>query len=125
MNFIKGTLKESDEKAFFSTRAFSYEIPEAMVGGIREGMTSPEIILGVRPEDINLFREKKPKTIEGVVYVIEPMGSELLVSIMLGDNEIIAKTPPTFAAKTDEHLWINFDNTRIHFFDTKTELTIV
>jgi multiple sugar transport system ATP-binding protein len=125
MNFIRGTFKEADGKAYFATSTFSYEIPEAMASKIEKGMTSKEIILGVRPEDIDLFRDERPKTIEGVVYVIEPMGSELLVSMKIGDDKIIAKTPPTFVAKTDEHLWVNFDNTRIHFFDTKTEVTII
>ncbi|MBC8101369.1 MAG: ABC transporter ATP-binding protein [Cytophagales bacterium] len=78
------------------------------------------LMLGVRPEDIALSREPKPEFLAVEVYVVEPLGSENILSILLGGHLLKARTAPTFPARVGETLFARVDQTRAHLFDTQT-----
>ncbi|GAB4463445.1 MAG: ABC transporter ATP-binding protein [Armatimonadaceae bacterium] len=77
------------------------------------------LVLGVRPEDIVLSREPKPEFIPAEVYVVEPLGSEKIVNLILAGHIIKARTPPTFAAAAGETLHMRIDQSRSHLFDAE------
>jgi multiple sugar transport system ATP-binding protein len=81
-----------------------------------------ELILGVRPEDISLGRKRTlEKLVEAEVYVTEPLGSEVIVDLKVGDNLVKAKTTPDFAMSIGEKVWIGFSKEKMHLFDKKPE----
>ena len=54
-----------------------------------------EVYLGVRPEHLKILRRQEPGTFKGVVYVVEPLGSEQIVDVTVDDTVVKIKAPPT------------------------------
>jgi multiple sugar transport system ATP-binding protein len=76
-----------------------------------------ELTLGVRPEDIALFRDRRPGALRGAVYVSEPLGDRTIVDVKLGEAIVKVKAPPTFVAEPGQPLWLEFAVDRLHLFD--------
>ena len=47
--------------------------------------------LGIRPEDIRIVAADAPGAVPGEVYVVEPMGSETFVDVMVGGERLSAR----------------------------------
>ena len=113
-------------ECFIDAAVFTLPIPGTIGDAIKQQATSYELILGVRPENILVHKKRIPAAnIEGEVYVLEPLGSEIILDLKVGENLIKAKTPPDFRVNTGDRVWLSFDMNRIHVFDKKTEKAIV
>ena len=126
MNFMDCTITEKNRSCFLDTGTFILPIPDDISKIIKEEATSSELILGVRPEDISLGKKRTPKKIvEAEVYVTEPLGSEIIVDLKVGDNLVKVKTTPDFEISIGEKAWIGFDKEKMHLFDKKTGKAII
>jgi multiple sugar transport system ATP-binding protein len=74
-------------------------------------------ILGVRPEDVLLRRAAGEGTVPGDVFVVEDLGNERLVTLDLGGQFVVARTPSDYPADMGDRLWFGFDPERAHLFD--------
>jgi len=125
MNFLSCSFIEENGGGYLDVGSFRYDASE-LKDAIKSGASSSELILGVRPEDTSLSREKNlQSSIEAKVYVTEPLGSEVIVDLRVGDNIVKVKAPPEFTMNIGEKVWIGFNRDRIHLFDRKTEKAIV
>jgi multiple sugar transport system ATP-binding protein len=77
-------------------------------------------ILGVRPEEVALSREGGPGQIPGEVFVVEDLGNERFVTLDIGGQFVVARTPADDVAEMGERLWFGFDPERAHLFDRAT-----
>lgn len=126
MNFIDCTFIEREEGAFLEASTFTLPIPDTVRDAIKERATGPELVLGVRPEDIKLYRKQTPSAnISGQVYVVEPLGSELIYDLKIEDSLVKAKAPSDFKVEMGEKIWLSFSIEKIHIFDKRTEETII
>jgi multiple sugar transport system ATP-binding protein len=82
-----------------------------------------EIVLGVRPEDLQPVASHE-SVLEAKVEVIEPVGNEVFLNLRFGDNTLVSRVPPQHmpAPSTSVHLGFNTD--RLHFFDAESGLRI-
>jgi len=93
---------------------------------ISKGKTGNEMILGIRPTDVIILKEKgKDNLIEGKVDVVELIGDEIIVDAGVGEDIVRAVAPRRFPVKVDEKVWLRFDMDRVHLFDKQTERAIV
>ena len=125
-NFMDCTFTEKNGSCYLDAGTFILPIPDDISKIIKEKATSSELTLGVRPEDISLGRKRTPeKLVEAEVYVTEPLGSEVIVDLKVGDNLVKVKTTPDFSMSIGERVWIGFNKEKIHLFDKKTEKAII
>lgn len=86
--------------------------------------SGPELVLGVRPEDITLRREHSGEATSEFtpveVYVVEPLGAENIIDVRLAGQMFKVRTPPTFTARVGETLLMRIDQSRSHLFDKAT-----
>jgi multiple sugar transport system ATP-binding protein len=77
----------------------------------------------VRPEDLHVAggADSPQHTIDTVVDVVEPLGSEILLDVKSGTTTLVARVEPTVRAKVHEHVRLAMNPERLHFFDSKTE----
>lgn len=76
-----------------------------------------EILLGVRPEDIEVLSSKKSGAdLEIVVESVEPLGSSIVVSSLVNNRIFRLVMPPERAVEPGNHLWLELDETKMHFF---------
>jgi multiple sugar transport system ATP-binding protein len=126
MNLLDCTLTEKDGSCFLDAGTFILPIPDDICKIIKEKAIGSELILGVRPEDISLGKRRTPeKLIKAEVYVTEPLGSEVIVDLKVGDTLFKAKTNLDFTISLGEKVWIGFNKEKMHLFDKKTEKAII
>ena len=91
------------------------------------GSRPPDATLGVRPHDLAVVPRDTGDT-DGVVDVVEPRGSELLLYIRLGAGgdgpEIRVITPPDLEVVPDQVVGLRFDRGRLHAFDRESRRRI-
>ena len=79
--------------------------------------------LGVRPHDVTLV-PPGAGTLDALVDVVEPRGSELLVYLRLGSDgsgpELRVITPPETSVEAEQVVGVRLDPTRLHWFDQKS-----
>lgn len=80
---------------------------------------SKNVILGIRPEDILVTREKKEiNSFECSVYFKQSMGVEDILNLKVTDELIFrAIAPPKLMVGVGETLYANFQMNRSHIFD--------
>ncbi|MGQ9609366.1 MAG: ABC transporter ATP-binding protein [bacterium] len=126
MNFINCVYTQENGKVFLiaGNNDFKIEIPDEMQVKIRNSSTSPNLILGIRSEDI-FIKEASPDTIQAEVYIVEPLGSENIIDLKIGENILKAKTLPTFMPDVGQPVHVWFNKERMHIFDKNTEKAIL
>jgi multiple sugar transport system ATP-binding protein len=72
------------------------------------------LIVGIRPEHFSLaagggFRVRAD--------VVEPLGSDTLVFVRIGESDVVARLPPTLRIGAGDLLGLSANTERIHFFD--------
>ncbi len=87
------------------------------------------IIFGIRPEDIydKLFVQYAPpeNTLTATVEVVEPMGAEVFLHLMVGSHSVIARVGGHERPKVSQDMDVVFDMSKVHFFDPDTEAAII
>ena len=75
-------------------------------------------MVGVRPEDIQVFAARPGSdALPAQVSVIEPLGGETIVDLLVGPDIIKAIVPPAQQLSEGQAVWIKFDPDQIHLFD--------
>ena len=101
------------------------EVPAETVGRLRPYADS-EVAMGVRPEDMRVATGSDPAglCIEGVVEVVEKLGSEILLDMQVGADMLVAAVEPTVRAKRGDRLRLALNPDRLHFFDLASDAAI-
>jgi len=128
INFMTGRIRKKDRKYFFDEGAFQVKLLEAMYPKIAP-YDGQEVVLGIRSEDIydKLFAsESSPEnTVRATCEVVEPLGSEVYLYLSCGRHSFIARGGAHDRPEVNRDMDLVFDMSKVHFFDSKTEETII
>jgi multiple sugar transport system ATP-binding protein len=137
MNFVEGTVTEGG----LETKNFDVEFDHAAVpdAGVGDSLT-----LGIRPEDVHLARDadslsQPTRRIEVTTDVLEPMGDEIFVYLMLTEDaartmeddplsspdQLLMSVTPDTELREDETLDVVLDRSKIHLFETDSGEALV
>jgi multiple sugar transport system ATP-binding protein len=117
MNFIEGKLEVAKGRTLF--RRGSLAIAVDGVPGAAASI-GREVVLGVRPEDIEVVRDSDD-SLESKVLLVSPLGAEQHLDLMLGDVELIARADKELEIAPGAVLPLHMAPRRIHLFDRATE----
>ncbi|MEV4087956.1 ABC transporter ATP-binding protein, partial [Nonomuraea fuscirosea] len=111
MNFVTGELADVDGVRVFRGGELTQEL-----GPYDEAPDDPAVVLGVRPEDVTL----SPTPVEGYqpgkVFVSEPLGPDVLVTVRIGGELLKARVPVPFRLGHDSTVYAGFNRERLHLF---------
>jgi multiple sugar transport system ATP-binding protein len=113
MNFIDG--KIAQEGAAFVHGTLRLKL-DARAGG-RGGR---KVVLGVRPEDVEVA-SVGPADLVGQVVLVSPLGSEQHVNVQLGDVELIVRAPKEARLAIGDRIGLTIDPRRLHLFDAASD----
>jgi ABC-type sugar transport system ATPase subunit len=82
---------------------------------------SDGLLLGVRPEHLVWAAASTP-LVEGTASVVEPLGSDTLVSLDVAGTALVARLPPRVVRRKGEAVRLTADPANLHFFDRSTGL---
>ncbi|MEM2110355.1 MAG: ABC transporter ATP-binding protein [Candidatus Bathyarchaeia archaeon] len=126
MNFIECSFSKRGEKGYLDAAEFRLELNEEITDVIEKEAANSELTLGMRPEDLSISREKtSANCFPGEVYVVEPLGTESIVDMKVGEYLLKVIEEPTFTANSGERFWITPNMDRIYLFDRKTGNAII
>ncbi|MCZ2808135.1 MAG: ABC transporter ATP-binding protein [Candidatus Bathyarchaeota archaeon] len=114
------------EPCSLDTGEFRYPLPED-VAKAAKNCTSDTCVMGVRPQDIFVYRDVKKKKglIKAVLDVVEPLGDTVILDFKIGDYLVKAVVSPDFKAEVGDEMWLEIPANKIHVFDKKTGITLV
>ena len=91
-----------------------------------KGYNKKNVILGIRPEDIEVSRERKvANSIKCSVYFKQSMGVEDILNLKIDNIFFKAVAPTKFMSKVGEVVYANINMNRVHLFDAETETCII
>jgi multiple sugar transport system ATP-binding protein len=127
MNFFRAKLVQADGGLAVDTGTFRVKLPREYhdaCGGYKD----KDVTLGIRPEDI---ADALPEDTEGqwekfkaVVEGIEPLGAEIVLEMVSGQQNFTARVAPDSKSRLGEEVEVYFNMRKIHLFDTKTQKVI-
>lgn len=126
MNFINAKLEKSGEKWIAEFEKYKLELSNNISYKINDSYNGKEVIIGIRPENILLHKEKIIESyIEAIIDVIEMVGSESYLYSNIGETQITIRINSNDDFKRDEKVYMELDMNKMHIFDKETEENIL
>ena len=137
MNFFNGTLLAKGDTLFFQEQtAGNPAVPKPLTFQLNDASAPPlrpyagkSVVFGIRPEDIvcNLPLPETPlgRTVEAVVEVVQPLGSETYLHLAGHAHSFVARVRATDHFNVSQKVSLAFDMRQAHFFDPALGTAIV
>ena len=125
MNLIPCSFIEENNSYFIECSAIKLPLVKDVGNLIRNNISSSEVILGVRPEDIDIIHGNEEGHATAHVLVTEPLGRDVVVTTDVGGNIIKIVTTPLKSPTPGEKIKIKFRTKKIHIFDKKFGKAII
>jgi len=129
MNFVDVDLQAGDGHLYATTPGFRIRVPDDRRQALQQyiGQT---VTLGVRPEHLiersRLNGNAPPDaTIPATVDVVENLGNEMLVYMTNNGMSLAARMDPDIKVERGQKIEVTAEPEKLHFFDPKSELTIL
>ncbi len=127
MNFINVNVEEVKDAIYLKTKEIEIKLNEEKGKELEEkGYIGKKIIMGIRPESLNLIEEPLVDTnyIEGKVDAIEMAGAESFIYLIVGEEKIITKVNSKKEPRKGDILKFDFGYDDIYLFDKESENSI-
>jgi multiple sugar transport system ATP-binding protein len=85
------------------------------------GDAQPDLMVGIRPENVLVARQETPGYIPVEAHIIEPLGAYDIVDLKLGQQLLRARTVSGYVGKAGDMVWAKLDEAQTHFFSARTE----
>jgi ABC-type sugar transport system ATPase subunit len=133
MNFLDCSVRREEGRVLLQGNGFRIPVDPAWFGRLRgTGRDSPALLMGIRPEHIRLHSGRdssRSGLIEGKVYVEEPLGTDVIFDIEIGDRIVrvraLADQTKALALKMGDTVFVELKPDSLYLFDSATEATIL
>ena len=126
MNLIPCTISEEGGEYYLAHSGFKYKLRSDIGKHVAERASSSEVIFGIRPEHVRIVLEEgMPYNAVADVMVIEPLGRDSVITVMVGDSTIKILTDPAIARRVGQRIKLEFPEDKIHIFDKKTGKALI
>ena len=84
-----------------------------------------EVTFGIRPEDVSLTPKfAQGAQITGTVEIVEPLGSEAILHVQIGEHNLIVRAEGRPAVEVGTVVTLFVDLERVHLFDAQSSVSI-
>src|SRR3954470_8181719 len=111
MNVLQGEL-QPDQRAFLVAGG-AVALDQRRLADCAEGRVTQ---VGFRPEDLHLVAPGSPGALSGDVYVVEPMGNETIVDVLMGGVRVRVRAERGFRAQIGSSVGVLVDPDAACFF---------
>ena len=122
----KMNLVPASRTALNTVECLGTRFPLAAHGSLLD--SGDDVILGLRPEDLGWARGGAGEgqvALRAQVEVVEPLGSETLVTVAVGEQRLIARFPPRTGISPGENVDLAFDPAHVHLFDPDSGASVL
>jgi ABC-type sugar transport system ATPase subunit len=119
MNLLAGELT-GDDKPAFASPGLTVQLPDVVANA-----PGRDVMLGIRPQDLDLVGEHEPADLRGRVWVVELLGSEKLVEVEYAERKrITVQVRAETSVNVDDTVGVRLNARRAHVFDVKSGATL-
>ena len=116
MNFMEGQVQRENGKVNVRIGEFSLRPAEAMQPVLKPYDGKP-IIIGIRAENMETLNRPAEDALQVEVLVVEPLGSQNLLTVQIGDDVVKVSTHPAFEVAPGNDVWLRFPADKIRWVD--------
>jgi multiple sugar transport system ATP-binding protein len=118
MNFVTTGVQGSGDNVVLTHPNFEIPLLPSQVVKLNGASKHGTARMGVRPDalSISLTKPEGP-SIDGVIFVNELLGGDMLVEVQLQDGRMRVKTTPEFAGRPGDACWLTVNRDKWHVFD--------
>ncbi len=120
MNLVRMEYRTSGGTPQLASVDLTLPLPARAQAGLEQA-SGKDVVLGVRPEHVQLSTQPVEGMPVGEVYMLEPLGRDTLVDVRVGQQPIRALVPGRADMRIGERVWLRWDWARQHLFDARTE----
>jgi multiple sugar transport system ATP-binding protein len=124
MNLFDGTLATEKGELVLQTGFGDYAVAPILKARLmanpKLGTGSTRVVCGIRAEDVTTSAANNGAgtgLAKGVVDLVEPLGSDVYVNVVLGRDMLLARVNPENAPAENEQVQVGIALGKIHFFD--------
>lgn len=114
-----------DKKPRLAAGSFDIEISDSLAEIIKQNAATPELLVGIRPEDILVSTVPREGFIEATTYLVENIGNLSFVTLQIDDVLLVAQTQPSIGLRVGDKAYCKLLVEKLHLFDKETEQLIV
>ncbi len=119
MNFLRGRLDHANGHARVAIGEHLLDAPAGLAAA-HDG----DVLVGIRAENIQAGLQPVTDALAARAEVIEPVGSNLLITAVVGDQRIKVLTRTDFPIETNGALWLQPEWDKLRWFDPATHREI-
>lgn len=123
MNFLSGQVQRHDGALRVQIGTFSLAPTDEYIAALRPYEGKP-IIIGIRAENMEALAEPTADALEVNVEVVEPLGSQNLLTIHVNGDTLKVSTHPDFSVRMGDRIWLRFPLHKIRWIDAQTRRAI-
>ena len=116
MNFLLGQVRFQNGKVQVHIGEFSLSPTEEMQPVLKPYDGKP-IVIGIRAENMDTLNRPADDALQVEVLVVEPLGSQNLLTIQIGEDIVKVSTHPTFMIEPGMDVWLRFPAGKIRWVD--------
>jgi multiple sugar transport system ATP-binding protein len=117
MNLITCSLAEAGDGIYCENSLFRYHLPDPLAQAVRASGLKGKATLGVRPEDVLLVPDGTEGSFKCAIFVVEPLGSEMIIDIKVDDVLMKVKEQRNTRLEAGEQVSLAFRPGSVHIFD--------
>jgi multiple sugar transport system ATP-binding protein len=116
MNFLNGQVQRQNGQVKAQIGDFSLTPAEIMQPLLRS-YDGSRIVIGIRAENMETLKHPAEDTLKVEVLVVEPLGSQNLLTVKIGEDIVKVSTHPAFEAISGMNVWLRFPTDKIRWID--------
>ncbi|MDE2638789.1 MAG: ABC transporter ATP-binding protein [Chloroflexota bacterium] len=120
MNFVN--VEVSQANGSYVARAEALQLPLGAERGEPAARSDGEVVLGMRPEDIQI---SDAGDVAGEIFIVEPLGREDLIDVRVGPHSFIVLAGAETQYQAGDPVKLSFDIGQSQFFDPATERSLL
>ncbi len=116
MNFMTAQVQKEDGKAIAKIGDFVIT-PHQVMEPLLQPYDGQPIVLGIRAENMETLSQAAEDALPVKVLVVEPLGSQILLTVRIGDDTVKVSTHPTFDVSPGQTVWLRFPSDKVRWVD--------
>jgi multiple sugar transport system ATP-binding protein len=116
MNFMQGQVQRQNGQVKVRVGDFNL-MPSDVMQPVLKSYEGKPILMGIRAENMETLAKPAKDTLQVKVLVVEPLGSQNLLTVQIGDDLVKISTHPTFRVTPGMDVWLRFPAEKIRWVD--------
>ncbi len=119
MNFLNCRLERSNAGINLVHSGFSVPVTEQQARILEEQAAEPEVRMGIRPDNL-LISMNDALAFDGEIFVVEPLGGDMVVEANVGDDRLTVKTKIGAMGEPGARCSLGIEMNQAHVFNKET-----